>query len=102
MKVVGVKVLKNKLSSYLKLVRDGEVVLVSDRNEVIAEIRRPTRACYSGLTRFEAFVEDAVMRGALQRPSAAAVFPAGRSDLTPPPVPLDALELLADSRAERT
>ena len=41
MRAVGTKALKNELSRYLQLVRDGEVVLVLDRDEVIAEIRRP-------------------------------------------------------------
>jgi antitoxin (DNA-binding transcriptional repressor) of toxin-antitoxin stability system len=39
MKAVGVKVLKAKLSEYLRLVKSGEVVLVTERDEVIAELR---------------------------------------------------------------
>lgn len=42
MKVVGVKELKNKLSEYLRLVKSGEVVLVTDRGDVVAELRAPT------------------------------------------------------------
>ena len=41
MRAVGTRTLKNELSRYLQLVREGEVVLVLDRDEVIAEIRRP-------------------------------------------------------------
>ena len=40
-KTVGVKELKNKLSAYLREVRAGTRVLVSDRNRVIAELREP-------------------------------------------------------------
>jgi antitoxin (DNA-binding transcriptional repressor) of toxin-antitoxin stability system len=40
MKSAGIKVLKGNLSKYLKLVRGGETILVTDRNEVIAEIRQ--------------------------------------------------------------
>lgn len=36
---VGTKDLKNRLSHYLRLVREGEHVQVSDRGKVIAEIR---------------------------------------------------------------
>lgn len=36
------KELKNRLSSYLREVREGEVVLVTDRGKVIAELRQPT------------------------------------------------------------
>ena len=42
MKSVGVKQLKTRLSEYLRLVRHGETVLVTDRDEVVAELR-PTR-----------------------------------------------------------
>src|ERR1700687_1247152 len=42
MKSVGVKQLKSRLSEYLRLVRSGETVLVTDRDEVVAELR-PTR-----------------------------------------------------------
>jgi len=41
MKAVGVRELKNKLSEYLRDVRRGEVVLVTDRGTVIAEIGPP-------------------------------------------------------------
>ena len=39
MESVGIKVLKDNLSKYLRMVRDGEIVLVTDRDEVIAEIQ---------------------------------------------------------------
>lgn len=42
MKVVGIKQLKNKLSEYVKLAAAGEVVLVTDRGDVVAELRAPT------------------------------------------------------------
>lgn len=42
MKAVPVKELKNRLSSYLREVRDGEIVLVTDRGRVVAELRQPT------------------------------------------------------------
>jgi antitoxin (DNA-binding transcriptional repressor) of toxin-antitoxin stability system len=42
MKAVAVKELKNRLSSYLREVRDGEVVLVTDRGRVVAELRQPS------------------------------------------------------------
>lgn len=39
MKVVGVKQLKARLSEYLREVRRGEVYLVTDRDQVVAELR---------------------------------------------------------------
>ena len=41
-KAVAVKELKNRLSSYLREVSTGEVVLVTDRGRVVAELRQPT------------------------------------------------------------
>lgn len=43
MKAVGVKSLKARLSEYLRAVRAGETLLVTDRNVVIAEIRPVSR-----------------------------------------------------------
>ena len=46
MRAVGVKVLKNKLSEYVRLAESGETVLVTDRDRVVAELGppRPGRA----------------------------------------------------------
>jgi antitoxin (DNA-binding transcriptional repressor) of toxin-antitoxin stability system len=41
MQTVGVRELKNKLSEYLRRVRLGERVLVTDRGEVVAEFLPP-------------------------------------------------------------
>lgn len=43
MKAVGKKVLKSKPSDYLRLVKSGETVLDTDRDEVIAELRPSSR-----------------------------------------------------------
>jgi antitoxin (DNA-binding transcriptional repressor) of toxin-antitoxin stability system len=42
MKTVGIKQLKARLSEYLRVVRSGEIVLVTDRDEVVAELRPVT------------------------------------------------------------
>ncbi len=44
MKVVGVRELKNRLSQYLQMARKGEYVLVTDRGQVVAEIRQADSA----------------------------------------------------------
>ena len=41
MRVVGIKELKNRLSEYVKLAAGGEVVLVADRDRVVAELVPP-------------------------------------------------------------
>lgn len=40
---VGVRELKNRLSYYLRRVRAGETVRVTDRGAVVAELRAPRR-----------------------------------------------------------
>jgi antitoxin (DNA-binding transcriptional repressor) of toxin-antitoxin stability system len=42
MRSVGLKVLKNKLSEYVRLAEAGETVLVTERDRVVAELRPPT------------------------------------------------------------
>jgi antitoxin (DNA-binding transcriptional repressor) of toxin-antitoxin stability system len=41
MRAVGLKVLKNKLSEYVRLAQGGETILVTDRDRVVAEIVPP-------------------------------------------------------------
>jgi antitoxin (DNA-binding transcriptional repressor) of toxin-antitoxin stability system len=44
MKSVGLRELKNRLAEYVRAVRSGEGVLVTDRGEVVAELGPPGRA----------------------------------------------------------
>jgi antitoxin (DNA-binding transcriptional repressor) of toxin-antitoxin stability system len=44
MRSVGIKVLKNKLSEYVRLAAGGETVLVTDRDRVVAELVPPRKA----------------------------------------------------------
>ncbi len=44
MRTVGIKLLKNRLSEYLRLVAAGETILVTDRDRVVAELRPPPLA----------------------------------------------------------
>ncbi len=44
MRAVGLKVLKNKLSEYVRLAASGETVLVTDRDRVVAELVPPVPA----------------------------------------------------------
>lgn len=50
MRAIGIKELKAKLSHYVQLVRAGEVLLVTDRDKVVAELRPPGRPSYSSNT----------------------------------------------------
>jgi antitoxin (DNA-binding transcriptional repressor) of toxin-antitoxin stability system len=48
MRSVGLKLLKNKLSEYVRIAASGETVLVTDRDRVVAELGppRPGRAAF--------------------------------------------------------
>ena len=41
MTTVGIKELKNRLSHYIRMVKSGEAVQVTDRGVVVAELRPP-------------------------------------------------------------
>lgn len=41
MKTVGLRELKNRLSQYVRQVRSGQAVVVTNRGEVVAELRSP-------------------------------------------------------------
>jgi antitoxin (DNA-binding transcriptional repressor) of toxin-antitoxin stability system len=43
MRTVGIKILKNKLSEYVRAAEAGETVLVTDRDRVVAELSPPQR-----------------------------------------------------------
>jgi prevent-host-death family protein len=48
MKSVGLRELKNRLAEYVREVRSGEGVLVTDRGEVVAELVPPGRGTAAG------------------------------------------------------
>ncbi|HEX2255673.1 MAG TPA: prevent-host-death protein [Afifellaceae bacterium] len=66
MRSVGLKVLKNKLSEYVRLAESGETVLVTDRDRVVAELG-PPRAERSPLVA-DAMLAEAVRKGWITPP----------------------------------
>jgi antitoxin (DNA-binding transcriptional repressor) of toxin-antitoxin stability system len=67
MKAVGIKNLKNSLSKYLDMVREGEVIYVTDRDDIIAEIHKPVSAPTRLISRWEAFLNAEERKGSIQR-----------------------------------
>jgi antitoxin (DNA-binding transcriptional repressor) of toxin-antitoxin stability system len=93
MRSVGLKVLKNKLSEYVRLAAGGETVLVTDRDRVVAEIV-PPQAGRSALLG-DALLAEAVREGWLTPPLIAGSGP-------PPRKPVMTLrELLQDLQRDR-
>ena len=96
MKAVAVKELKNRLSSYLREVRAGEVVLVTDRGRVVAELRQPsTGVALSGHDQMIARLcaEGVLVAGLPQDPRAYRTSPLRRAVAT--------ADLLAAERGDR-
>jgi antitoxin (DNA-binding transcriptional repressor) of toxin-antitoxin stability system/predicted nucleic acid-binding protein len=61
----GIRKLKNNLSRYLRRVKGGERILVTDRGRVVAELRPPAGAGMAdGATRYRQLVEQGVVRPA--------------------------------------
>jgi antitoxin (DNA-binding transcriptional repressor) of toxin-antitoxin stability system len=80
MRAVGLKVLKNKLSEYVRLVASGETVLVTDREQVVAELV-PPHAGRSGVPA-DALLADAMRRGLVSAPLMTSAAPPTRKPTT--------------------
>jgi antitoxin (DNA-binding transcriptional repressor) of toxin-antitoxin stability system len=98
MKTVGVRELKNRLSEYIRQVRAGEAVLVTDRGQVVAELAPPGQGA----------TDTSIPPGllALARRNLVSVGAPGGGDLYPAlPRPRrrkrTAAELLQEERGER-
>lgn len=93
---VGIRELKNRLSEYLRMVRRGEEILVTDRGEAVAELRQPVHA--PGSVAYPELARRArtgrVRPGAPNRPE---LYPRVASSLPPG----TALRLLDAERGER-
>jgi antitoxin (DNA-binding transcriptional repressor) of toxin-antitoxin stability system len=77
-KTAGIKELKNKLSAYLREVRLGSVVLVSDHGEIIAELKPPSAETLRG--KVETELDELAREGLVTLPSA------GKEPLPPSPI----------------
>ncbi|MGI9076742.1 MAG: type II toxin-antitoxin system Phd/YefM family antitoxin [Gemmatimonadaceae bacterium] len=60
MRAVGIKILKNRLSEYVRLAASGETILVTDRDRVVAQIGPPQE---SGKPSSSALLTEAVRKG---------------------------------------
>jgi antitoxin (DNA-binding transcriptional repressor) of toxin-antitoxin stability system len=76
MRAVGLKVLKNRLSEYVRLAAGGETILVTDRDRIVAELV-PPRDGRSPLLA-DAHLAEAVRRGWITPPALPASGPPPR------------------------
>jgi antitoxin (DNA-binding transcriptional repressor) of toxin-antitoxin stability system len=68
MKSVAVKQLNSRLSEYLRLVQNSETVLVTDRDEVVAELR-PARRQPGTADSLDRLLDSLAERGEVTRAS---------------------------------
>ena len=68
MRAVGIKQLKARLSEYLRHVRSGETILVTDRDEVVAELR-PARRKTHRIDDVSELLDSLAERGEVTRAS---------------------------------
>jgi antitoxin (DNA-binding transcriptional repressor) of toxin-antitoxin stability system len=76
MRSVGIKVLKNRLSEYVRLAAGGETVLVTDRDRIVAELG-PPRAD-AGLADAEARWSELIRRGIVTPAKRSGPLPRGK------------------------
>lgn len=96
MLAVGLKVLKNRLSEYVRMAARGEVILVTDRDRVVAELS-PPRLQRADMVA-DAQLAEIVRQGWLSPP----ILPRGGVPDRAPVTKLDdLLEDLSTDRAER-
>jgi antitoxin (DNA-binding transcriptional repressor) of toxin-antitoxin stability system len=104
MKKVGIKALKNDLSKYIHLVREGEVVYVTDRDAVVAEIRKPTRK-KKPKSRWEEFLDREEKAGRLVRASMPEAplseILKDMADMPPTPPGIDWKRVMDETREDR-
>ena len=93
MRAVGLKILKNRLSEYVRLASRGERILVTDREQVVAELGPPSEG--RAFEAADALLAEAVRKGW--------ITPAALPSAEPPPrAPVMSLKrLLAELAADR-
>jgi len=97
MRAVGIRELKNHLSEYVRRVRAGERLLVTDRGQVVAELRQPVDPALEG----DPFPELARRIRDGNVSAAAPNDPAHYPRLEPVLSPGRAARLLDEARGER-
>ena len=96
MRAVGIKILKNRLSEYVRIAASGETILVTDRDRVVAELCPPQGGRTDHTA--DALLADAVRQGWLRPP---VIVSRSMPDRKPVALLADVLQELAADRADR-
>lgn len=81
MRSVGIKVLKNRLSEYVRLAASGETVLVTDRDRVVAELVPPQPGRSPAVS--DAMLAEAVRKGWVSAPQLSGLPLPARNPIAP-------------------
>ncbi len=85
------------------MVREGETIYVTDRDDVIAEIHKPVSAPLTMISRWDAFLNAEERAGVLIRAKQkGASLNDLRMKLSPTPGPVDVQALLDETREDRS
>jgi antitoxin (DNA-binding transcriptional repressor) of toxin-antitoxin stability system len=93
MRTVGLKVLKNKLSEYVRMAARGETILVTDRERVVAELGPADPAHHQFMA--DERLADLVRTGLVTSPRSSFRLPAERHPVAP------TREIIADLDEDR-
>jgi prevent-host-death family protein len=100
MRAAGIREIKDKLSEYLRLVAEGETVLVTDHGRVVAQLAPPPVYAPPPLSEDEALRRLAAA-GKVRLPETR-IPSAGEGPVKGVPAGLDVAALLADVRSGRS
>ena len=78
LKTVGIRELKNQLSRYIREVKSGVVILVTDRGSVVAELREPR---YGRLPEYDISLRENWISDNILIPAQKSKTPTGSSSL---------------------
>lgn len=101
MKAVGIREFKNRLSAYIKRVRAGETVLVTDRDEVVAQVMPPPMYLEQGRPGEEAALDRLARLGSVARGRGNRLPSATLPVLPCPDGTVSVSQIMADVRADR-
>lgn len=87
MRAAGIRELKNNLSRYLRRLKPGQVLAITDRGRVVAELRAPDTPAAAGAPvaqRYAHLVSSGVIRRAREAGDPLADWPSARAVRLPP------------------
>ena len=68
MLAIGIRELKSQLSQYIKIVQTGEILLITDRNRIVAELRGSSQdKNFSNDAKIEKYISKSTEAGIIKK-----------------------------------